>query len=882
MDDPERLFLPRISDGVIAGATSVQLKRLTTRPNPADGCSGPRGSRPSWNSRKMGRISFGVYGPTGVSQEQGLFALLARCRLPVFQVLLRKHPMNQNPGRKWLTVSWAAAGVLLAMVLTAALSLPGLEEQRFWDDEAYTAIYARNLLRFGRFTAWDGNNVVAYGFGRFVGEDLGRELRVPGLPAVMAAAGFVVLGETTFAGRFPFVLVGFATIVATGWWLRRHWGRRSPWFGPPLLLALSPAFLLYIRNCRYYAPAIFLTVLLLGLWAPSAASSGHRVRLWQGTRRRRTFVEMAGVAVTVCLLMSTHYLNAAAVLAILPVFFLDRRYRWRRQLLLLAAAWATAIAFGTWQLTNSNPWGAADYGDVGVSSAAQFVPLRRFALNVWWYLRDLGNAEMLPWALVPALLLPWVVPGCASRRALVRRTVLLLVALFLYVMVTAALLPPDMGGGPRAEMRYVVPLLAIGASVGAAALAVIGSLSRIVMIFVLVVLVGSNTFHLSFLAQRADGANAWGSTLARYVAELSTGYQTGNEALIALLEELPERATIRIRPVFMTAPAIFYVPKHRYCDQLTVRKPIAPQLRRHLPDHVFVERCRPDIVIAPGDALADVLQSLESDFGNGAYRARKALGPYWYYASKPDVLAHFFSPPDDDWMRWPGMVALVRRGTPLDGHRALQTVEDDVEGNWRLGVTLINAGRVGQAVDHCRKVMRADAGCVPRCVGLAERLAASGKADASAALYAAVLEFEPERATDYLTLSTLRVDLAQPWLAVPLCDAVVRRQPSNIRARLGLGIALAALGRHEAAVDCYRQVLLREPKLAVVHIYLGKALAACERCEEAIEHLRRAKAAFKHDAALAAQIDRVIRRCEERLEESLNAANAEAGEPRGR
>ena len=49
------------------------------------------------------------------------------------------------------------------MGLSAVLVLPRLGERLFWDDEANTAILARNLLRFGRMTAWDGTNLFGYG-----------------------------------------------------------------------------------------------------------------------------------------------------------------------------------------------------------------------------------------------------------------------------------------------------------------------------------------------------------------------------------------------------------------------------------------------------------------------------------------------------------------------------------------------------------------------------------------------------------------------------------------------------------------------------------------------------------------------------------------------
>ena len=104
------------------------------------------------------------------------------------------------------------AAVLAAMVLAAVLVFPQLGRRPFWDDEANTAIYARNLVRFGRITAWDGVNLSGYAAGGALGDDLGQELRVPTLPAYVAADSMELFGQTTFAGRLPFALCGVLSV----------------------------------------------------------------------------------------------------------------------------------------------------------------------------------------------------------------------------------------------------------------------------------------------------------------------------------------------------------------------------------------------------------------------------------------------------------------------------------------------------------------------------------------------------------------------------------------------------------------------------------------------------------------------------------------------
>ena len=70
-------------------------------------------------------------------------------------------PPPSPPRRRRSTPQWlGVVAVLLAMGVAGFLVLTGLDNHLFWDDEAATAIYARNLLNQGKLTAWDGTNLM--------------------------------------------------------------------------------------------------------------------------------------------------------------------------------------------------------------------------------------------------------------------------------------------------------------------------------------------------------------------------------------------------------------------------------------------------------------------------------------------------------------------------------------------------------------------------------------------------------------------------------------------------------------------------------------------------------------------------------------------------
>ena len=71
-----------------------------------------------------------------------------------------------------------------------------------------TALFARNLLKTGELTAWDGVNLNGYGFGMQLDENLNNPY-MPPLQYYVAAMGFKIFGISTFAGRIPFCWQGF-------------------------------------------------------------------------------------------------------------------------------------------------------------------------------------------------------------------------------------------------------------------------------------------------------------------------------------------------------------------------------------------------------------------------------------------------------------------------------------------------------------------------------------------------------------------------------------------------------------------------------------------------------------------------------------------------
>ncbi len=164
-----------------------------------------------------------------------------------------------------------ALGVLTA---SGVLLFWNLGRPALWQDEAETALRAQSILESGLpRTSLGGVLVTAQpSLARREGNGDGVWTWNTWLPAYLCAASFAVLGRTPLAARAPFALAGLLALFLA-WGLfsdgeadefadRRAWAPEAAL----ALLALSPAYLSFCRQSRYYALVALGTVLVLRSW----------------------------------------------------------------------------------------------------------------------------------------------------------------------------------------------------------------------------------------------------------------------------------------------------------------------------------------------------------------------------------------------------------------------------------------------------------------------------------------------------------------------------------------------------------------------------------------------------------------------------------------
>jgi len=515
---------------------------------------------------------------------------------------------------RWLGRWWP----LLPILGAAYLALQGLPDNYFWDDEAGTAIFARNYLRFGKLTAWDGWNLMAYRNGFELDDDFINRY-VPPLQFYLCAASFRLLGETTFAGRLPFVLSGLLALAAFFLLLKLESGEaRGFRFFSLLLLALSPSFLLFIRQCRYF-PLVILF--------PLVAYGGYRLYIERG-RGAGLILSAAGFLG----LFFSHYLACLCFAVSLAAVHLVFHLRARRILpLLLAGAFclAVAVAYIAYVRVILPPLPAA-----GKAWLAE-----RGVLFLW-NLREINAYGFLPWAVLP--LLAWLACDRSFNAGLKRLAGEWLVLCLLFVVAVSIFSPQPFVGGGDADVRYLISLLPFFAGMAGIAAHFLWGKCRIIAAAFVLLLLFTNLLTLNPwfpIPLRFD--------LVAYAREIHSDYTTAYEAATLFIRKNCRKGdVIVVIPPNMTFPLQFYAGDYiRFGGILDGMTKLDRGRVRALSPSLLFEECEPDWLVSFG--LRNVTFEIVNYYaGRGIFfRPPEVIAAYYLGEQiRPEILLRIFGP----------------------------------------------------------------------------------------------------------------------------------------------------------------------------------------------------------------------------------------------
>lgn len=523
------------------------------------------------------------------------------------------------------------AFVIVPIFLAACyLSLVRLDNTLFWDDEAETGIIAKNFARFGRLTGWDGRNLLTYRNGGILDENL--RTRMPPLDYIMPAASFRVFGVSTWAGRFPFVLAGLGSLVLLTVILRENFSSSkdsSLWIYGTAVQAFSVPFLLYIRQCRYYALAMLFSLLIFLFY-----------RRCLQTGRFIYFVLLAAAAV---LLFYTNFLLCTAFLSALVlvcvIFHKDnlRRNLFRFFVAVSLFALATvpyAIYYRIWHRPDM--------------PSEEIWYVRKLIL-MWWNLRALNLPGLLPWIAAAGLI--YFIVRYHKKDKDIAAILQWLVLSIGYVFFLSLLSPQPIEGTKAADIRYLIPAMPFLSGLVGIFIWFVHRRTIPGAIAILILVITTNLLSVT------PGNWKFQWLLPAYINEVHHNYPTAyGEAVRFLQENAKQDETVFVWPEFANYPIMFYMgDKIRMCCTLDSQSSIPLNKIRNFNAPLLIEENFPDWIILFA-LLPETNQYLsyfsrqhlqEGQQVKFIYKLVKVLDVYWLDTARPELQWHSFRPKTD-------------------------------------------------------------------------------------------------------------------------------------------------------------------------------------------------------------------------------------------
>jgi hypothetical protein len=533
-----------------------------------------------------------------------------------------------------ITARLTSAYYVSVLFIMAALALWDLDKRTLWSDEAQVVFFAKNLVTNGKTTGWDGWNLFTERNGSLLHNDFSP--RNPPLDFLVCATAFKLLGISTFSGRLFFVLIGIACGILFMRLLHEQFGLRSltAMYAFPML-CLSTQFILYIRQCRYYSPAVFLTVLaLFFFWRvfrhPVTASKAPDF-----CKKRASMANLGGLTVSLAgLFFASPLLWAAMIFSLTVLAFAHYRgavHRLMTWQLPAAAVFLSALILP--YALSAKVWERPDMGPA-------FNLRDKFAL-LFYQLRDMDENTFFP---ILFFILFVIVSRISSlKKLLPNRTNEVFILIFCYIPAITLLSREEAQwkgiAGGHADIRYLVALLPLFAIAAGALFSVIHRISKwwvaaaLPFICICTNIPSVQSFSGNF-----------GLPTQSLIIEHMTGFKSPiDEAVDYLDKNIPQNQLIYVVPDYYATNMVLYCgDRYRIASTLdrTTSLDVSALTRRGC--RLFIDQLHPDIIIS-FTMVPETLNKLSGLKSDSVFYVRKAVLPTpGVDGNRPELMYHRF------------------------------------------------------------------------------------------------------------------------------------------------------------------------------------------------------------------------------------------------
>lgn len=543
------------------------------------------------------------------------------------------HPIPENNGRKDL---YLLGGALL---LAAILTFVGIGKHYFWDDEANTAVVGQNMVKTMTASAWNGRNMLSYGMKGAVDADM-KKSSVPPVQYVISGLAQKVLGPSTGGLRAVFAIFGLGAILFTALWYREEFDRKR-WWLPAYFLALSVAYLLYIRQVRYYPLCLFFSCALLYLWA-------------RMPRAKYPWLVGGLALLSGALLAGTHYLFAGAIGLVIAVSMFRTRYHNKRSYILLGVFVGGTILASLVVIKYSPGtfWTAFNFsGD----------HMQRFAHWIGKGIKDASCFEFIPYGMLFFAAIGLFIKDSAHLKQL-GRDYFFIWLYMLTMLIGCSFFSPQPGLGKVTDMRYYIDLIPMAAVAVALTWEILAETKQRWLPWTFgILLISSNLLYLNFPLEKYDLT----CRLGRYIRENTSPYPSTGQAIEEYISKnIDKDQCVFMVPMYNNIIQMFYHPEQKFCGLVSNTAAFAKKHKDELREDLFFETAIPDFFLVGNRDPQKFKALLDYLYGPDTYQLHDALPVFWNEATRPEIPWRFFEPIQITNPLYGGVLVYTRTNAP--------------------------------------------------------------------------------------------------------------------------------------------------------------------------------------------------------------------------
>ena len=145
---------------------------------------------------------------------------------------------------------------IIPTLIFAILVILGAKTHPLWGDEAETALFARNILKYGVPKGWDGTNIMGINNAVVLNNDLVNHTS-PWGQYYLTAASFALFGQSSFTARLPFMVLSVLSLPLL-YYLSLHLTKRPKVaLLSVIIMSFSVPYTLFAFQARHYPLSIF-------------------------------------------------------------------------------------------------------------------------------------------------------------------------------------------------------------------------------------------------------------------------------------------------------------------------------------------------------------------------------------------------------------------------------------------------------------------------------------------------------------------------------------------------------------------------------------------------------------------------------------------------